>query len=177
MMTTIVGTAATAVLLYTGGPLDVPPPSGPCNVLYCLTQNGRLKSVAFLADNQDVPGYGEIKTLISITDIVNESEFLALGPQDENNPLRLVPIKVDDIGLTDGIIKCDAATCLQILGGLNNMSILHSVTPQGHIDHVAFCKPGENGTMILKFVINDQPLESDWTTACILSVPVEALQY
>jgi len=68
-MTTVVATADLVVLNYTGGPLNVPPQCGPCNLLYSVSQTGRLKNVIFLSENNG----GQIGMLFAVTDIVDEA--------------------------------------------------------------------------------------------------------
>jgi hypothetical protein len=176
MMTTVVATADLVVLNYTGGPLNVPPQCGPCNLLYSVSQTGRLKNVIFLSENNG----GQIGMLFAVTDIVDEATWLTMGPQGESDPLRLEPIKIIDINTLTEVITLNGQTCSQILGALNNIGILYTTTTQGgveRLDRIAFTDTLNQGAITLKFIIDDKMPLDDWLQLCILGVKVDSLQF
>jgi len=174
-MTTVVATAGLVVLNYTGGPLNVPPQCGPCNVLYSVSQTGRLKNVVFLSETNG----GQIGMLFSIADIVDEATWLDMGP-DAPDLLELVPIKIIDINTLTEVITLNGETCLQILGGLNNIGVLYTTTTQGgveRLDKIAFTDTLNQGAVSLKFVIDDKMPLADWLLLCTVGIKVDSLQF
>jgi hypothetical protein len=145
-MASITATARKIIDIYTGGVGANPPPAGPCNVVYCVNQQGNLFKVAFLSETN----YGQLTLTFMVPQAITESEWLTLA--DTSN---IQPIKVDEIDLNRSVLSCTMAKCQELLGNLQTMPLVHCVTPQGKLKKVTFQNPLEKGKPVLGFNITD----------------------
>ena len=174
MMNTITCPIQKVVEIYVGGANGNPPPAGPCNILYSVTQQGNVQNIAFMSETD----WGALTSCFVVSDVVAEADWLTMGPAYPD-PLDLQPIKVDALDLDSGAITCTAAKAQEIMGGLQTGIVLHAVTPQGNLSRLAFCSnaDGKQGKVKTKFVISDVVSETSWANTSPGSGKVDGLQF
>ena len=168
-MNKLSGTYESLVTIYTGDEVNNVLPAGPCNLLYCTTPQGYLKSALLLSETDGSPAISYV-----VTDSISETDWLQVGPA-KGTLYALEPIKVSAIDVNTGEITCLGDTAQYLIGALPTVTVLYTVDSHNWLSSVVLCDPNEQSIVKLKLIIEDTVTESDWLTLVSSSIKVNSV--